>query len=323
MTGREAVTRAIEFSTPDRLPVDGADTRTVRWNQVIPLVYPDIHEMIYDEWGCGWSRTEKKNMGQVKDHPLEEWSSLKHFKWPDPDNSALYEGMEQKLENPEGKYIKTAIFLLLSERLSALRGFQNALTDLYLEREKIAALADRVLEFDIAIIRNIASRFPGRIDGFQFSDDWGTQQDLIIDPALWREFYMPRYRKLFRVCKEAGWHVWMHSCGKINKILQNLIDIGLDVINPMQPRVLGIEETGRDFAGKICFCSLCDIQKTLPGGSEEEMDREAGLLIKHWGTDRGGFILGGYGDEEAIGMPIQNRAMMREAFLRYDRWRKN
>jgi hypothetical protein len=164
-------------------------------------------------------------MGLVNDHPLDDWGKLGGFRWPDPNNPAFYEGMEKKLENPEDKYLLTGIFMLLFERTHALRGFENTLEDLYLERERIEMLADRIVEYDLAVIGNISSRFPGAIQGFSFSDDWGTERQLMIRPALWREFFKPRYKKIFDACKSAGWHVWMHSCGKVNEILGDLIDM--------------------------------------------------------------------------------------------------
>jgi hypothetical protein len=212
--------------------------------------------------------------------------------------------------------------MLLWERIHAIRGFENAMTDLYLERENIEMLADRIVEFDIRIIENIRSRFPCSIDGLSYTDDWGTEQQLMIRPSLWKEFCQPRYKRLFDACIAAGWHVWMHSCGKVNDIISPLIDIGLDVIELQQPTLLGIEEVGRQYAGKICFESLCDIQRTLPFKGQAEIEAEAKLLVDCWGTPQGGFILGDYGDGAAINAPRDKKRMMFDAFQKADRWKQ-
>jgi uroporphyrinogen decarboxylase len=324
-TSREVVRAAIEFKTPERLPLmfdcfNENDIGDVGWNQI--GTGDNSKHFTYDEWGCGWSRTKVKNMGQVKYFPLNEWGNIDDFKWPDPNNPAFYEGMERKFENSDNKYLNTGIFMLLFERMHSLRGFENTLEDLYLEREKIEMLADRIVDFDIAVIGNISSRFPGKIDGFAFTDDWGTEKALFINPKLWREFFKARYKKIFDACHKAGWHIWMHSCGHVNDIIGDLIDIGLDVINLQQPRVLGIEEIGRRFAGKICFQSLCDIQRTLPSGDASAIEDEAKLLLANWGTGSGGFILGDYGDGEAIGVPLEKKKIMFDAFKSNDRWLK-
>ncbi len=325
MNSREVVRRAIEFQTPDRLPVifprfGISDTHGAGWNQI--GTGPRDRRESLDEWGCLWARSEIDNMGQVKGHPLIDWSNLEHYRWPDPDSPHFYDGMERKFEGSDSKYVTTGIFMLLFERMHALRGFQNVLEDLYLERERVEALADHIVAFDLRIIDNIASRFPGQIQGFSYSDDWGSQKDSFISQHLWHTFFLPRYRRISDACHARGWHVWMHSCGKINRLLPDLIEAGIDVLDLEQPRVLGIEEVGRQFAGRVCFCSGCDIQRTLPFGSENEIRNEAKMLLDYWGTDRGGFLLADDENDQDLGTPLEKKRMALRAFLEFDRWRK-
>jgi hypothetical protein len=324
MNSRELVTRAIEFKTPERLPVifprfGLCDIHSVGWNQI--GTGPRDRKESLDEWGCLWKRSDIDNMGQVKGHPLADWSALDHYRWPDPDDPAFYTGMEEGFAGSEGKYITTGIFMLLFERMHALHGFQNVLEDLYLERERIEMLADRIVEFNLRIIANIVSRFPGQIQGFSYSDDWGTQLDTFISPKLWKEFFLPRYQKIASAAHAAGWHVWMHSCGRINKVIPGIIEAGINVLNLEQPRVLGIEEIGHQFAGKVCFSSGCDIQKTLPYKDEAEIRSEAALLLSCWGTPHGGFILADDENDHDLGTPIEKKQMALKAFLDLDRWK--
>jgi uroporphyrinogen decarboxylase len=323
MSSYEVVRRAIEFKCPDRLPLRFEalgldDTHGVAWNQI--GTGDHSRRQTYDEWGCMWQRSEMANMGQVKGHPLADWSAIDHFRWPDADNPAFYQGMEDSLAGSEGKYVTTGIFMLLFERMHTLHGFQNTLLDLHLERERIEMLADRIVEFNLGIIENISGRFPGLIHGLTFSDDWGTEQATFVSPALWDEFFKPRYRRLFDAMHAAGWHVWMHSCGKVNAILDSLVEIGLDVINLQQPTALGIKEVGEEFQGRICFESLCDIQHTLPFKGTEEIREEARLLIQHWAAPDGGFILSDYGDGRAIGVDLEKKQVMLAAFMEADPW---
>lgn len=325
MNGKENIKRAVEFRRPERLPVQYkelgvSDSHHVRWNQIGT---GDLSQrQTYDEWGCLWVRSEQSNMGQVKGHPLLEWDMLDKFQWPDPNDQAFYDGMGDKFKGSDGKYITTGIFMLLFERMHSLRGFENVLMDLYIEREKIEMLADRITEFDIEIIKNVSKRFPGQIDGFQFTDDWGTELSTFISPELWHEFFKPRYQRIFKACKEAGWHIWMHSCGKINGIIPGIIEIGADVLNIEQPRVLGIEEVGEKYAGKICFSSGCDIQKTLPTGDENNIREEAELLLNCWGTEKGGFILADDGNDVALNIPVEKKQIVLNTFLSLDPWKK-
>ena len=188
--------------------------------------------------------------------------------------------------------------------------------------ENIEALADIIVDFDLRLIGNISERFPGMIDGIGFSDDWGTELDTFISPELFREFFLPRYAKIVDACHAAGWLVTLHSCGKVNKFIPLFIEAGFDCLNLQQPRALGIEEIGRLHAGKICFESLCDIQHTLPFLGKDEIEAEAKLLLEHWGTPAGGFILGDYGDDAAIGVTGNKKQWMFDAFTRFDPWVK-
>jgi uroporphyrinogen-III decarboxylase len=218
--------------------------------------------------------------------------------------------------------VTTGIFMLLFEQMHTLHGFQNTLLDLHLDREGMEMLADRIVDFNLGIIDNISGRFPTSIHGLTFSDDWGTEQATFISPHLWDEFFRPRYKRLFDAMHGAGWHVWMHSCGKVNAILEALIDIGLDVINLQQPTALGIEEIGEEFRGRICFESLCDIQHTLPFKGAEEIREEARLLLRTWAAPDGGFILSDYGDGRAIGVDLEKKQVMLGAFMEADPWKR-
>ncbi len=324
MPPREVVKAAVHFKGPDRLPVifdalGRNDTFDVGWNWIGSG--DRMQRETVDTWGCTWARTEMSNMGQVKGHPLADNARWVDYRWPDGNDPRFFAGVEGKFKGHEGCYVRTGIFMLLFERMHSLCGFEKVLTDLYLDREWMETLADRIVEFDVNIIRNMARAAKGRIDAFEFSDDWGTEQALFISPELWREFFKPRYGKIFDACHAAGWDTWMHSCGKVNDIIGDLIEVGLDCINLQQPRALGIEEIGRRYAGKICFSSLCDIQHTLPFKTAEEIRAEAKLLLECWATDEGGFVLCDYGDGAAIGVSDATKKVMFDAFLEYDRWK--
>jgi hypothetical protein len=324
MSSYEVVKRAIHFECPDRLPVRFPslgldDTHGVATNAV--GTGDHARRQTYDEWGCLWVRSEVANMGQVRGHPLEDWAAEASYPWPDPDDATYYAGMEARLAGSEGKYVTTGIFMLLFERMHSLRGMANVLTELHTDPGRMAYLADRIVAFDLRVIEQIGARLPGRIHGFSFTDDWGSETATLVSPRMWCAFFQPRYARIFEAAHAQGWDVWMHSCGKVNAILEPLIEIGLDVINLQQPRALGIEEVGARFRGRLCFESLCDIQATLPFEGREAIEEEAALLLREWATPEGGFILSDYGDGEAIGAPLWKKQAMLEAFQAHDPFR--
>jgi hypothetical protein len=117
---------------------------------------------------------------------------------------------------------------------------------------------------------------------------------------------------------EHGYHVWLHSCGKINDVLEGFIATGVDVVNLQQPRALGIEEIGRRYRGRICFWTLADIQRTLPSGDPALVDRDVDDLMTHWADGAGGLIFADYPDDASIG--VSSKDIKRHMYRRFSEW---
>ena len=306
MTPREIVKRAIHYQRPPRLPVImGAlgvcDTAGVPLNPVEP---DEPRPEGVDEWGCGWEKTERKNMGQVKRNPLEDLCKLDSHPTPDYTDDRRYVDVEAALADAkaQAKYVTGGIFMVLFERMHTLHGFENTLMGLYTDRKAMEALADRIVEVHVTLVNEMARRFPGQLDGWSMTDDWGTQQAAFVSFELWMDFFLPRYKRIFDAMHEAGCDVWVHSCGKVNEIVEGYIQAGVDVVNLQQPRALGIEEMGERYLGRIAFQSLADIQATLPTGNRQRVAEDAERLMKHWANADGGFVFSDYGDDEGIGV---------------------
>lgn len=329
MTSREVVIAAVEFKKPQRLAIHGyGEFSDTMWIQSAPVKPPQVaDDPTFDQWLCRWGKTEAANMGQVKGHPLEDLAGMKDFPWPDANDPRRYTHLPKLLAEIDAdparrdKYAMTGIFMFLWERMQALHGFENCMIDLMDDTPQIHELADRITDYNITLIRGMHRACGSHIQSLNWSEDWGTQISLHISPDLWRKFFFPRYQKLFKAVHECGWHTWMHSCGKINQAIPGLIEAGLDVVNMQQPLTNGIDEIGGQFAGKICFESLSDIQRTLPGGDHKTIEAEAEKLMHTWGTSAGGFVLGDYGDNDAIGAKPADKQFMLDTFRRLDPWR--
>ena len=123
---------------------------------------------------------------------------------------------------------------------------------------------------------------------------------------------------------DYGWHFMLHSCGKVNDFVPYFIDLGIDVVNMGQPQTYGIQELGQRFAGKMCFLSTADIQKTLPGGDFEKIRAEVLELIENWSTPDGGFIVFNYGMGEAIGVSEEiTNGMFQEFAKHMNHWNEH
>lgn len=325
LTSREIVKRAIHFGTPPRIPVSFGALGVSDFAWFPRQDTPDERErsanQCIDIWGCRWEATDVPNMGQVKGHPLADPHDLSGLIVPDYTDDRRYAGGLEGLDqaDAEGRYVLSGIFMVLVERMEALLGFENLFVGLLDDdtRPALERLADIIVDTHVTLVRETSHRFPGRIHGWNMSDDWGTQQAAFISFDLWMDFFFPRYKRIFDAMHEAGCDVWVHSCGKVNAIIEGYIQAGVNVLNLQQPRCLGIEAVGARFRGRIAFETLADIQHTLPTGDPAAIVADARDLGRHWALPTGGLVFSDYGDGRAIGVKDDNaKRIMYEAFSR-------
>jgi len=239
-----------------------------------------------DEWGTKW---QDNGLGMITVyHPMQDgYEYINRVNFPDPDDQRRFEFADSVLPDRPDKYIVGALWFTLFERLWMLRGMENLLIDPYLNPDEFFDLKERVMQVNMGIIDQWLQR---DIDAVYFSDDWGSQQSLLIDPDDWRRFYKDDYERMFKRVRRAGKHVWMHLCGNVTSIIPDLIDIGLNVLNPVQPQAMDVNELGRRFGGKVCFNGGMDVQGTMIHGSPDDIRKEFHNLVKVFGSYNGGYI---------------------------------
>lgn len=266
------------------------------------------HEEEEDEWGVIWKEL------RVVEHPLEkDWSLAKDYQLPDPYAPGRFDETKKLIDKNKNKYILGSVWFTLFERLWMLRGFNNMLIDPYLNYDEFISLGDKVLNFDLALIKQWLKL---GVDGIYISDDWGGQKTILINPDDWRRFYKPCYKKMFDLIHKGDVHVWMHSCGNVMQIIPDLIEVGLDVLNPVQPQAVDVDEFGKRFGGKLCFFGGVDVQGTLPHGTPQQVKEEVKHLIKTFGKYKGGYI-GGTSHTILPDTPLRNIKTLFEAFNEY------
>lgn len=238
-----------------------------------------------DEWGVIWTDPA---FPRVSGHPLDAGCHLlAQYRLPDPQARGRYDQAREVLMQHPDRYRLGWVWFSLFERLWFLRGFDNMLMDPYLHPAEFAELADRIVEFNVA---SIDQQLDLGLDGIFFSDDWGTQRGLLMNPDDWRRWYKPRYQRMFEAVQRRGAHVWMHLCGNVTAILPDLVEIGLDVLNPVQPQAMDVDALGAEFGGRLCFYGGADVQGTLPHGTPADVRREVQHLIDIFGRYDGGYI---------------------------------
>lgn len=265
-----------------------------------------------DEWGTGWE--DDGHGGKTEGYPLEDgYHLLDSYKFPDPEEPGRFDHATKELANPNGRYTKGSVWFTLFERLWMLRGFNNMLMDPYLDPQNFARLRDRILEFNLAVIDHLIEL---NVDGVYFSDDWGSQRGLLVNPNDWRRDYKPAYAAMFDRVRRGGAHVWMHLCGDVSAILGDLIDIGLNVLNPVQPQAMDVRQLSRDFGGKVCFWGGVDVQGTMIRGATDDVRNECRELVRLFGRFNGGYI-GGTSHSVMPETPLDNVIAMYETFVEY------
>jgi len=333
MNSRERVTRAIEIKVPDRIPLTHATLPGAfdKYGDALHDLYkqypsdvchvgmatygeygPKIDEPSRDAWGSLWVRHTNEHKGQVVFGPLKDWEALKAFEPPDTSTDEMMAKIVETLDTNAGKKYTYADGDTLWQRMFYLHGYQATLEDLLLKRERCEELRDLILSVMMRRLERLC-RLP-ELDGIHFRDDWGTQQTLMIRPRLWREFFKPAYAKLFSLVRNADKHVWFHSDGVIHEIIPDLIEIGVQVLNP-QVNVIGRERVAELCRGRICIEADIDRQWVLPFGKPEDVRAAVQTDIDAFDGLNGGYIGRG---EMAGDIPLENvTALLEEITIQY------
>ena len=315
MNSRELVYQTVRFQNPKRLPYDlpeayGTD---FYWTGLSPS--PDDRPSgvsAYDEWGAYWQNFGFSHLGEVKDFPLKEWSDFDQLQIPDIEAPHRWKAIENLREKAGDKFVLVN-GISIYERVHFIRGLHNTWTDIYDHPLELGRLIDVLVEMNLAAIRHYAE---AGADGYIFCDDWGLQNRLMISPAKWREIWKPRYARIFAAAHQAGLLTFLHSCGYIVAILDDLIEIGLDVVHMDQQENMGIDLLGPRFGGRITFFAPVDIQKTMVYGSPDEIRAYCRRMASTLGRPEGGFIPRWYSDPRGAGHSPEALAVMCEEFVR-------
>lgn len=292
MTRKETVKRAIHFQTPGRVPkffFNGDLSRS----DIVMVVCEDWamgpnHNAV--EWGFTWDIKEGESspMGVPHFTRIEDLDQLDDYIancLPDVDRADRF----RRLNDVEvgDRYLLGSTFLSGFTVMMLLRGFENLMCDLYEEPEQVEKLAEAVFGFENKLIRRMSEL---GFDGVALFDDWGTQRSLFISPDMWREHFLPHYKKQFALAHSLGMDVFFHTCGAVYPIIGDLIDAGVDMLNLGQIGLNEPERLAREMKGRVCFCQPLDYQKTCISGTKEDIFAEARYVYELLGDERGGFI---------------------------------
>ncbi|MFC2145139.1 uroporphyrinogen decarboxylase family protein, partial [Actinomycetota bacterium] len=195
------------------------------------------------------------------------------------------------------------------------RGTENFLIDLVVEPKKAEVLLNKANELAIQFFENAIKKIKGQVDGIYCGDDFGTQNGLLISPEMWRKYIKPKYKELVSIIKSHGLKYCHHSCGGIRQIIPDMIEIGFDILNPIQPLAAGMnpEEIGKEYGKDIAFYGGIDEQRTLPNGSPDDVKNEVMHRIQTLGANDGYIVAPSHAFQPDT--PIENILALYETVL--------
>lgn len=182
---------------------------------------------------------------------------------------------------------------ILQSPIQTLLGDEKAFMDIVLNPELFEAMIKYILDFQLPFIDKMLGAAGGRIDFFRIGDDFGTQRNLLMSPEQWRTSIQPALKAMADVAKQHGAYYYHHSCGAIRKLIPDLIETGVDVLDPVQVKADGMvpAELKAEFGDKVCFSGGVDEQDLLPNGTPEQVKEGVLSLLDDMACD-GGFFVG-------------------------------
>jgi uroporphyrinogen decarboxylase len=337
MTSRERMLAAIEFTGPDRCPIHHYIFPGALWRhgrRLLDLVekYPDDfgNEHIVrnlqapraegetsddvvewqDAWGTLWRRLRGYTSGEVVRPAIPDWDAWRTYQLPPPPGDDHFEQFAAQVRERHPEEFVCGGGGGFFQLIQHLRGPANLFTDLAEDNEGVHDLADRIIERNLYSIQRYLQ---AGVDCVRFGDDWGAQDRLLIHPDMWRRFFRPRYARMFEPIRDAGAHVWFHTDGWILEIIEDLIEIGVTILNP-QHECMGTRRVGEIVGGRVCIRTDIDRQWVIPFGTPQQIVEAVKEAIEVFGSFNGGCLLHG---EVGQDVPFENIEALYSAFYEF------
>lgn len=241
---------------------------------------------VRDVFGVTWDQSIDKDIGIVVNPQLAE-PKLADYQFPDPATCpAFFEDIERRLAERGDRFVLFGIGFSLFERAWSLRGMENLLEDLVVAPEFVNTLLGRIADFNLAVIHH-ALKYKD-IDAVYFGDDWGQQHGLIMGQPIWHALIRPHLLRQYAAVREAGKYVFIHSCGDVDELFDDLIQMGVQCFNPFQPEVMDVLTLMQRYRGRLAFHGGLSTQRTLPYGTVDQVTEESQRLLA--AGARGGYI---------------------------------
>jgi uroporphyrinogen decarboxylase len=324
MDSKTRLLTALDHQEPDRVPIDlwftsevedrlstengglrGAELRVALGHDLVMTSSPNIGasyevpgtpEEYVCEWGVRWKWVTNAAGGRYTEtvgHPLAAAQDLVSYRMPDPLGPRMQPIYRDARELVQ-RYGRThcvfgSLYQTIFEAAWLLRGMENLLMDMLVNKDFADELFERLTAYSLVAGREMVAQ---GVDVLWLGDDFGTQRTMLISPEMWREFIKPRYACLIAAFKSQNpaLKIAYHCDGYIEPIIPDLIEIGLDMLNPIQPLAMDPSELKRKYGAKLSFWGTIDTQRTFPFGSPEDVEGEVRERLRTMAPG-GGLIL--------------------------------
>jgi uroporphyrinogen decarboxylase len=307
MTAREQALCALKHQTPERTPwqiettrgfarklrdrIGRADVEAYLGNHLARVKYkeneilPDGNEV--DLFGVTWGKADDGgDIGIVVDYPMKE-ASFDNYTMPEVRQALASEVCDQLENEKDCRFSLFSLGMSFFERAWSLRGMENILMDMASDEKFTHDLFARIEAHHMELLNRVLDR---RFDAFYIGDDWGQQRGLIMGPPMWRKYIKPAMARLFERIKSKGKKVCLHSCGDLREIFPDLVDMGLDIYNTLQPEIYDFAEMKREYGKDIAFYGGISVQQFLPYATPREVKDKCLETCRILG-ENGGYIL--------------------------------
>jgi uroporphyrinogen decarboxylase len=262
-----------------------------------------------DVFGVTWDRTIDKDIGNVEGQVLPR-PTLEGYQFPDPCDRRFFDDTQDRIDRFPDRFRVFQVGFSLYERAWTLRGMEALMMDFLEHPAFVRELLHAIADYNIAHVQRAMDH---DIDAVYFGDDWGQQHGLQMGPKLWRQFIYPQLKRMYTAVRQAGKFVFIHSCGDVDELFDELVAAGVNCFNPFQPEVMDVERLLTDYRGRLAFHGGISTQKTLPFGTVDDVRAETRRMLA-LGAE-GGYILAPAHDVEGD-VPLENILAMIEEVQR-------
>ncbi len=266
-----------------------------------------------DDWGVGWCATHTDEGSYPDGKAILTIEQVGDFRAPATDFSAVTADLQNKVRAHAGE--DTLLIVrneaALFERPTFLLGMTEFLMACMTNPAEVHRIFDVIAEYQVQLLDAFMQ---AGVDGVRFTDDWGMQNAMFLRPAMWREFIKPRLARMYDVVKQYNGIVFQHSCGCIDEIVPDLVELRLDVLDPCQPQSNDIFAWKKNFGRSLCFMGGLDTQTYLPFGTPDEIRRKV-IEVLGVMSENGGYIAA---PSHTITLPEENRRAMLEAIEEFN-----